>query len=258
MQIEIKALKSLGLNDKEALTYFDLVMNGESKTGKICKRTNIPSSQIYTLLGSLLEKGLVRYKLVNNIKIFSASDPQALKTLFEEKEKSLHQEKEMLLQFITSLKKLPLEKDKITDFKYFYGIKGVKSLYTEIIHSWKSGDEYCIASAPLASFSQLEGFFVDIVHAKRIADGVRLKMIVNLAAKDWGAVREQMPLTQVRYLPITTLTEYGILHDYFFLVSYAEQPYGLLIKDKHFAQTYRVFFSLLWDLAKPRSSFSSQ
>ena len=78
----LEALKSAGLNDREALTYLDLQQNGESQTGKICKRTRIPSSQIYMILESLLEKGLVNFKIVNNIKVYRASDPDTLSNLF--------------------------------------------------------------------------------------------------------------------------------------------------------------------------------
>ena len=55
-----------------------------------------------------------------------------------------------------------------------------------------------------------------------------------------------MPFTEVKYLNINTKTEYGVLNDYLFLVTYAEEPYGILIKDKSFAETYKSFFEMLW------------
>jgi len=250
MNNNIKALKSAGLSEREALTYLDLQQNGESQTGKICERTKIPSSQIYTILNSLSEKGLVNFKIVNNIKVFRASDPDFLAVLFEEKEKQIEEEKEHLLDFISKLKVKPTSLSKLSDFRYYSGIRGIKSLYTEIINSWKSGDEYYIASAPLESFKKIEGFFLNVVHKKRINDKVKLKMIINEDSKKWGSVRAKMPFTEVRYLDISTRTEYGVLNEYFFLITYGKEPYGLLIKDENFAQTYKVFFGLLWSQAK--------
>lgn len=245
-----EALKSAGLSEREALTYLDLQQYGESQTGKICERTKIPSSQIYTILNSLSEKGLVNFKIVNNIKVFRASDPDSLAVLFEEKERQIEEEKEHLLDFISKLKIKPSELSKVSDFKYYSGMRGIKSLYTEIINSWKSGDEYYIASAPLESFKNIEGFFLDVVHKKRIKDKVKLKIIINKNSKKWGAIRAKMPLTEVQYLDIFTKTEYGVLNEYFFLITYGKEPYGLLIKDENFAQTYKVFFNLLWSQAK--------
>ncbi len=244
----LDALQSAGLSEKEAHVYLDLQQYGESQTGKICERTKIPSSHIYLLLSSLLEKGMVSYKLVNNIKVYHASSPDALAHVFEEKEKMLLEEKEHLLTFISRLKKAPPQK-RMSDFKYFQGIRGIKSLYTEIINSWKAGDEYCIASAPLESFTKLEGFFLDVVHKKRVSDKVKLRILINKGSEKYGGIRRRMPLTEVRYLPVATTTEYGILNDLFFLVSYGSEPYGLLIMDKNFSSTYKVFFELLWKQA---------
>lgn len=250
---QLESLRSAGLSDKEAITYIDLQQYGESQTGKICERTRIPSSYIYTVLNSLVEKGLVNYKIVNNIKVFRANAPDSLANLFEEKEEKIRNEKKELLQFISKLKITPSQTERLSDFKYFYGLRGIKSLYTEIINSWKKGDEYYIASAPMESFSKLEGFFLDVVHKKRKKDKISLKILVNEKARKWGEVRKKMPLTEVRYLAIETTTEYGILNDYFFLISYGTEkgtePYGLLIKDRNFARTYNVFFEMLWKMA---------
>ncbi|MBT4605125.1 hypothetical protein HOC01_05785 [archaeon] len=250
MEKNVISLKSAGLSEREAVVYLDLQHYGESKTGGICKRTKIQSSQIYMLLSNLLEKGLVSFKTVNNVKVFRASDPDSLANLFSEKEEKLASEKTKLLNFISKLKVKPSGISKLSDFRYFTGIRGIKSLYTEIMNSWKKGDEYYVASAPLESFSKLEGFFVEVVHKRRIKDKVKLKILVNRAGKKWGKIREKMPLTKVCYVDIDTKTEYGVLNNYFFLVSYGKEPYGLLIDDQNFAQTYKVFFDLLWNGVK--------
>lgn len=245
-----EALKSAGLTDKEIVVYLDLLHNGESQTGKICERTRIPSSYIYTILNGLIAKGLVNYKPVNNIKVFRASDPDALAHLFEEKENQIKNEKKEILDLVGKLKSIEPTESRFNDFKYFEGIRGIKALYSKIINSWKSGDEYFIASAPLESFKKLDAFFMEIVHKKRIADKVKLKIIVNKNSEPWGVKRAKMPLTEVRYLDIDTRTEYGVLNEYFFLITYDKEPYGLLIKDKNFASTYRTFFEILWNNAK--------
>jgi len=122
---------------------------------------------------------------------FRASDPDSLAVLFEEKEKQIEQEKDRLLSFISKLKVKPSGISKLSDFEYFSGIRGIKSLYTEIINSWKAGDEYFIASAPLESFSKLEGFFLDVVHKKRIKDEVKLKILINKIGKKWGLLAKR-------------------------------------------------------------------
>lgn len=246
-----EALKAAGLSQKEAATYMDLLRNGESQTGAICKRTGIPSSHIYSILESLVGKGLAGYKLVNNRKVFSASEPDALAHLFEEKERGIRQEKEELLKTIAKLKIVPPPPERMSDFRYFQGIRGIKSLYSEVINSWNEGDEYYVVAAATKAFEKLDAFFMEVVHKKRVKDKVRMKMIINKKSREWGPKRARMGYTEIKYLDMDTKTEYGVLNDYFFLVTYAEEPYGLLIKDGNFADTYRVFFELLWKAAKP-------
>ena len=179
MKNNTESLRIVGLSEREALTYVDLQEYGESKTGRICERTKIPSSQIYTILYSLLEKGLVNFKTVNSIKLFRASNADALARLFEEKEEQLQDEKKKLLQTISKLKVPQNALSRISDYQYFSGVRGIKSLYAEVINAWRAGDEYYIASAPLKSFKKLEGFFLAIVHKKRVRDKVKLKILIN-------------------------------------------------------------------------------
>lgn len=245
-----ESLKLAGLSANEAKTYLDLFQFGESKTGKICERTNLPSSIIYKILDSLLKKGLLTYKLVNGIKVFQATNPDNIAYLFEEKEKQVRNEKDKLLLAISDLKKLPVETDRLSDFQYYQGVRGIKSLFTKIINSWKAGDEYYIASAPMDAFNKLEGFFMDVVFKKKNEDHVKLKILVNKSSKRYGEKRKKEPLTQVKYLDIKTSTEYGVLNKYFFMINYGKEPYGLLIEDKNFAKTYKIFFDILWNVAE--------
>ena len=60
MEQLIESLKSAGLNNREAITYLDLQEYGESQTGNICKRTKIPSSQIYTILNNLCNENILK------------------------------------------------------------------------------------------------------------------------------------------------------------------------------------------------------
>ncbi len=245
----LKTLESTGLTKKQSETYLDLLIHGNSQTGKICKRTNIPSSHIYQILETLVEKGLISFKLINNIKIFKANDPTSLKNLFDEKEKKIKQEKKELLKSISELKIIPPDFEKNSDFEYYKGVSGIKSLFNKIMNSWKKEDEYYIASAPNQAFKKMEGFFINEVFKRKNKDKIKLKILINRDSKEFGEKRKKEPLTKVKYLKINTSTEYGVLNDYFFLINYNKEPYALLIKDKNFAQTYKAFFEILWDNA---------
>ena len=71
-------LTKVGLTSQESRTYLALLRIQESQTGGICKNTGIASSNIYNILDSLIKKGLVGYRVQNNIKIFMPASPETL------------------------------------------------------------------------------------------------------------------------------------------------------------------------------------
>ena len=81
-----KKLQSIGLTQNEARVYLFLLEYQEAKTGLICSKLKIPNSHIYQILEKLLDKGIISYKIINNIKIFRPVDPESLYSLFREKE----------------------------------------------------------------------------------------------------------------------------------------------------------------------------
>jgi predicted transcriptional regulator len=96
----VSKLKNLDLSEKEAMVFLDLNEFPESKTGSICSRTTIPSSHIYKILETLISRGLVSYKIVNNVKHYFASDPEFLSEVFEQKVQRLRNEKKEVLEVI--------------------------------------------------------------------------------------------------------------------------------------------------------------
>ena len=77
--IEIEEILSkVGLTGQEARAYLALLELQQAQTGPLCKFTKIASSNIYAILDSLMQKGLVSYRVQNNIKVFMPAPPDTL------------------------------------------------------------------------------------------------------------------------------------------------------------------------------------
>jgi len=177
MEELIQKLQSIGLTQNESKVYLFLLEHQEAKTGKICSKLNIPSSHIYQILEKLLEKGLVSFKLVNNVKIFRSVSPENLFSIFREKERQLEKEKKDLKKFISNLKTIQIKEHKENDFKYFEGTNGIRSMFTEFLKNLKTGAQWYISSAPLA-YERLNAFLMEELHPRRIKKKVNLKIII--------------------------------------------------------------------------------
>ena len=125
-----KILQELGLEEKEAKVYLELLKLNETTATKISEKTNLDRTLMYQLTNKLIEKGLVSYIIKNNVKYFSAVNPEKLVQDLKEKEKQLQKAMPELL----NLKKSKEEETKVEIFK---GEEGLKTVLKDIIRTKK-------------------------------------------------------------------------------------------------------------------------
>lgn len=243
-------LSAIDLGPMEIRAYLSLLELQEAKTGNLCKHAKIASSNIYRVLDILLEKGLVSYRLQNNVKIFMPNSPENLKNLYNEKQKNLVQQGKEVIQIINSLKKLQVENKPYSNYKYFEGISGIKSLWIELQENIKPKMILYTFVRTSVENHPLRGFFTDW-HNQRIRKKANIKMIFPTDSPH-GKKRSVLPFTEVKFLKYTSSeAEWGIVGDYLYIeYVLGKQPRGFLIKDEIFSQTFKIIFEQLWEKAK--------
>jgi HTH-type transcriptional regulator, sugar sensing transcriptional regulator len=248
--LEFSILEEIGLSKPEIRVYTSLLEIGGSQTGKLSTQSKVPSSKIYAVLESLIDKGLVSYTLKNNTKVYSAASVDAMRNIFEQKKNELDEKESKLNQLIISLKKTA-KHESISHYKYFEGILGIKSMYQEILEHMQDNQTLTlkIHSADVVMTNRLLGFYTEF-HKQRIQLGVNYKLIlgkdvqVNIAKR----VRE---LTQIKQKTITNKVGWGVFGKYFFLnYNGGKEPYGILVTDPLVAHTFELLFDELWDKVK--------
>ncbi len=243
----IEKLESVGLTQTEARIYLFLLERKEAKAGQLCAALGLRTSHIYGILEQLLGKGVVSYKMVNNVKIFYPADPSNLLAMFKEKEERLAQEKEDLAGFVEQLKRIEIARPRQMDFKYFEGTQGVRSMFMEFIASWEAGSTVRVCSAPLA-YERWNAFLLEFFHKPRGRRRVALRIMLPKSLRRHGEERTRFPLTEVKYTDAEFPSEFGVAGDYVYLLSEGEKPYAILIRDANFAQTQLKVFEQLWGL----------
>ena len=69
----ISELTKLGLTLNEAKVYFALLELGSTNAGEIIKKTKLHRNIVYDKLDKLIEKGLVSFVTIKNIKQFEVT-----------------------------------------------------------------------------------------------------------------------------------------------------------------------------------------
>lgn len=245
----LETLQKIGLNKAEATTYLALLYLKESKTGQLCEKTNIPSSNIYPILESLMKKGFVSYRIQNNIKIFLPSDPEILDEIFDEKQKTIEQERKEIKSLIANLKtqqNIPLP---ISDYKYFEGLQGLKSVWFEITENLKNlpkDSTIKIYSSPPDTYEDLLPIYNEF-HKERVKQKIKYKLFLSNLDKKHGGERAKLPGTQVKFIDMKNEAEICIIGNNLILQYLTtKKPRAFLIQDEVFVKTFEQIFDQLW------------
>jgi sugar-specific transcriptional regulator TrmB len=243
-------LQKIGLTVQESRVYLALLELQEAQTGVICKTTNIASSNIYKILDSLMQKGLVNYRVQNNIKIFMPAPPETLNELFIEKQKKLDDERAEVVELISHLKKRELKKESYSNYKYYEGLTGIKSMWHEINSMLCKKSKLKMYTCKKEGYQRFVGFY-DEHHKVRQKCGAEEKLIFPYEDKNLAKERLNLKKIDIRFLDLENEAEWGVVEDHIYIqYIIGKTPRGFLIKDKIFARTFEQVFDQLWNSAK--------
>lgn len=99
----IQSLKKLGLTEYEARSYISLLELGPTTADFISKRSDVPISRVYSVLGDLEKKGFLRSTPGRPVKYRPVEPNVALETLMMSNMKELEQAKNNILSYLETL-----------------------------------------------------------------------------------------------------------------------------------------------------------
>jgi HTH-type transcriptional regulator, sugar sensing transcriptional regulator len=249
--MERELLEKLGLNRKEIAVYLALLEIGQSRSGRIVKKSGVPSSKIYGVLGSLAEKGLVGVVHKGGIKEFGANHPSVLRHLLELKERELEGMGAELEHALPALEKEYQSENEEYRVEILEGLRGIKSVYDLSLGLCGKGGEMCTMGYPLLASTLLNAYFRQY-HKKLREMGVKARVIYDYDT--WfGKEREERPNARQRYLPKGVKTP-AFVHIFKghvgIMVVTQKQKLCILIRNKEVSQSYLQYFNLLWKISK--------
>ncbi len=245
MNLEI--LREAGFTDGEIKVYSSLIKLQKSTISKIIEYSHVSSSKVYLILDKLVNKGLVNYILVDNIKEFHLTDPDnLLEYLKNEKNKLERVEKDTTLlvkEIKTTLQNVQREEANI-----YRGIQGVKTAHLNLLNELKKGEEYVFFSVEANMIEQesVQNMFKSI-HAKRDEKGITARGIASPSLKNIYqkafVIRKEY---QLRYHELTLNQGITIGKNRILIENTYPEPFAVEIISAQTAKSYREFFNKLW------------
>jgi len=124
----ISELTKLGLTLNEAKVYFALLNLGSTNAGEIIKKTKLHRNIVYDNLEKLIEKGLVGFVLIKNIKHFEVASSEELKEYVNRKREEILNEEKIMKELLPQIEKLKISSERKQEATIFRGKKGLKTI----------------------------------------------------------------------------------------------------------------------------------
>ncbi|MFC1810314.1 TrmB family transcriptional regulator [Patescibacteria group bacterium] len=129
----IKLLQHIGLTEKESKAYLVTLKIGTNPASTIAKYAEFNRCTTYTVLESLINKGLVLQFEKNNIKYFNALGPRCLLTYIDDKKRILTHYKSAIDDKIPEFESLVNPYQLIPNVKSYAGKDGLEKVFNEIL-----------------------------------------------------------------------------------------------------------------------------
>ncbi|OGJ19970.1 hypothetical protein A3K73_03355 [Candidatus Pacearchaeota archaeon RBG_13_36_9] len=236
-------LRKLGLTENEASVYLALLELGSTNAGEIIKKTKLHRNIVYDNLNKLIEKGLVSFVLIRNIKHFEATSSSELKDYIEKQKQEILEKEKIANQIIPEINKARESPEMKQEAAIFKGIRGVKTILDE---STKTKTELLVFGTGWGAKETLKEYY-EQWHLELRQNKVKARILLPIDKK--GSYMR--PFT-AKYLPASnimpsTIAVYGnnVLN-----VIWDKEPIAILIISEKAAESYRSYFNLLWKIAK--------
>ena len=241
----LKKLSDLGLSDKEARVYLELLPRRDTGSSKLIRATGLHGQFVYDALERLEELGLAKHVVQNGRKKFSGNTPKRLVSLIDEKRTTAHSlAYELQNRFQGSHEQ---------DFEVYQGKDAFIAHEFELMETMPEGCTLDILGGGGSTYVGIIGEGMEQFEETRNRRGIKIRYI---SSSGQGATLQHMARTRQNFdYRIFPHLEKGMIDtdiwpDRLLLQFYGEPILSFCLTSKQITDSYRQFFEALWMISE--------
>lgn len=234
-------LTDIGLTEHEAAVYLAALHLGSTSIQKIARSAEVKRTTVYSVVDSLIARGLMVKEIKGFKQLFVAEPPEKLEAI-------LDQRQDMLSKLMPELNGLYNLKSEEGTIKYYQGLAGIKSVYEGLIKDIRPHEDYLIISYFEPWVNLDPDFFIDFT--KRRA---KLPIKIRLLLQDSPVAHEQKKIEQslnetIRFLPKgTSLNTNLVVIPKKVVIHQLEPPImAIVIENQSVVRMHQELFEIIW------------
>ncbi len=245
--METRYLEEIGLTKGEIQVYLSLLHLGQTTSGPIIAESKISSSKVYEIIEKLMRKGLVSSVTKNKTKYFQATSPIKIKDYVSIQEQKILTQKRELEVHLPKLMKSYLKHHIKQNVELFIGIPAIKAMLWDVIEDSKRNESYLFFGGSGEKYEEaVEKLYVKYA-IYRHEKGLQVKGIAHESSRE---ILKNNKNYSIRFITFPTPSNISIFKDKVIIISWNENPIGILITSEFIANQFRDFFENIWDIAK--------
>jgi HTH-type transcriptional regulator, sugar sensing transcriptional regulator len=241
-----KELQKIGLTEKESKVYLSVLELGEDSVQNIANKSKVNRATTYTILSSLVKKGLCSIYEKAGKTFYIANAPEFLTSLFELQKQEIEERKNSFEKLLPHLQTIHNRKGGKPTIKFFEGRQGLLKCMEEFLDGYEKSNE----QVKMAYSKDLLDKLIDPIDRLKFRDirikyKVKSKVLYNF--KD-GKLKDtsdgkRKKVSDKKY-PITA--DFAVYGDRVRIASMGKSVSAVLITDKEVAKTLKTIFELAW------------
>ncbi len=248
----VEFLQNIGLTEKEAILYLELIKYPFLTPTEISKKTGINRTTIYPVLEQLMKKRLVKEVDGSKKTKYAAESAERIRTYFEEQKSRYEEQERLFTEYIPQIKSLEnKEKDDGPVIKHYQGHKGALASVHDFIEMVPENSEVRI----IYSQDFVENMFSPT--EEKIAGNIRKNKKISIKSiYSYSKGEKQKALNSERVMLGESDKIYGdiaIADDVVRFYAGDTDIFGVIIKSKQIASTLKKLHELAFEYLKTKN-----
>lgn len=232
-------LKKINIEKKEAEIYIAALEMGTASASAIADRAGIFRTYFYEIADKLVHEGLLKQARKNKKNYFTATSPQELIKLQEQKLEELKQ----AIPQLEAINNTTSEKPKVY---YFEGKRGIDEINNDTLRYKKDVAAFTTPRFLTADQKRLSKEYIK----RRNSSGIKAR-VIGEACNELIELKknDKKELRTTKMLPANLFhseIEIGIYANKVYIINY-KSDFGMIIEDKNTSDVIRQIFELVWN-----------
>jgi sugar-specific transcriptional regulator TrmB len=235
----IESLTQLGLTEREATLYIELLRLGGASATDAAKAVGVKRTTVYPILRAMAKKGFVTQYMRNGKRVYHAQRPRRLASVFE---KRLNRFEESII----SLEQMDKRAADTFGLRFLETKEELKQFFDSVIVEY-AGKKYC-AIGDTPAWEAIDPDVLRSFRTQRAKNGIDVRLLLTATSQE-SSPDDDTLLREVRYLPKQYVfkSSIDIYPDKILIISPELAAAAVVVEVPAMTDVFQAMFDMLWN-----------